>query len=459
MKKKSLNRLVDFFIKDSDTLDRDALYLSRTIFWLCSLMFGLASFVFILQLFGYFQGENSLLLMLLSCILILGLKYTKKLTAISHFMLIGMTIFLVFNINETGHIFSYNHKWFGALLMFTFFSIPKLSIPYLLFSIAFQFYSLSITDDSLFGESPKEEYLYDNIAFMIISYLGLVFFKKLDVFQKERIDKQNDQLLIQKKELTDNNKLLQKRTDELTKSNQELERFAHIASHDLKTPLNNIISFSMLLEKELNASENEQAKEYFQFIKKGSYKMNELIKEVLEYSKISHTESDEEPVDLNKVINSIKLSISDFIKEKNSKVIVLNQLPLLKASKTKMHLLFKNLIENGLKYNHSIQAVVEIKSILNKDRVDIFIIDNGIGIESKYHDKVFEMFTRLHRETEFEGTGLGLALCKKIVQGMEGEVRLESQQGHGTSIQISLPKSIFIFSDDAPISNQRSSQA
>jgi len=171
--------------------------------------------------------------------------------------------------------------------------------------------------------------------------------------------------------------------------------------------------------------------------------MNNLIKDVLEYSKVSSKNIELEEVNLNELIHSINQSISEFINKKNAEVILIGPLPIIRANKTKMYLLFKNLIENGIKYNESATPLVEIEFTEDENSIHFFIQDNGIGIPEKYHQNIFEMFSRLHRDSEYEGTGLGLALCKKIIDHLSGTIKVESQIERGTKFIISFDKKHF----------------
>ncbi len=293
------------------------------------------------------------------------------------------------------------------------------------------------------GIGTREDYMIDNIAYIIISYIFLLVFEKIQDLQTSTIDNQNVELLAKQEALIKSNELLQNRSEQLVSSNEELERFAYIASHDLKTPLNNIISFCGLLEKELKQNHNKKAIQYFDFIKQGSNRMDVLIKDLLEYSKMSGNEIKNEEIDLNKLVHSIVDSISVYLKQRNAKVIIENRLPSIKANRAKVYLLFKNLIENGVKYNQSPHPRIKITFIIKENIYQFYIKDNGIGIAAKYHENIFQMFSRLHTSKEYEGTGLGLALCKKIVDGLKGQIQLESERGVGSTFIITFDKKLF----------------
>ena len=237
-----------------------------------------------------------------------------------------------------------------------------------------------------------------------------------------------------------NHKLL-KVNEELKKSNEELERFAFIASHDLKTPLHNIINFARLLHKKNQDGKYEEVKEYLPFILEGGERMSHLIEDVLEYSKLSkeNQESDRNVIHLGEMIEEISMSISEYLHDRNAVIVQNNPLPSFYGNPSKMFILFKNLIENGIKYNESPHPTIKIYATKGQEGYTLCFEDNGIGIEAEYYDRIFQMFTRLHTHDKYEGTGLGLATCKKIVDEFGGKIGLESELGVKTVFSIELP--------------------
>ena len=232
---------------------------------------------------------------------------------------------------------------------------------------------------------------------------------------------------------------LQIANKELLQSNQELERFAYIASHDLKEPVRNIISFTELLEKEIGTDSNEKVNSFMNIIRQNSNQLFSLIRDTLEFSKIERDENVLETVDLNKIIDSIELSISGTIKKRNAKISVVKPLPIIKANRTKLFIVLKNLIENGLKYNENESPQVIISHMVAGNEYIFSLEDNGIGINPEYHDKIFEMYKRLQKKEGMEGTGLGLASCKKIIQQLGGNIWVESIYGEGSKFKFTLP--------------------
>ena len=230
---------------------------------------------------------------------------------------------------------------------------------------------------------------------------------------------------------------LESNNHRLKVANEELERFAYIASHDLKTPLRTIISFTGLLERDFKRNKLDSFPDYFTYVKNGARQMDNLISSTLEYSKVNHEVIIErKKIDLNIIVNNIKMNLLQ--NYGNEVSIEKGDLPIVLGEEGQMILLFQNLIENGLKYNENDDKTVKITSESTPEKIFITIKDNGIGIHEKYHEQIFSMFKRLHTSDIYEGTGLGLAICKKIVDRINGKIWLESEEGKGATFFIEL---------------------
>lgn len=242
---------------------------------------------------------------------------------------------------------------------------------------------------------------------------------------------------------------------DLAKSNEELERFAFIASHDLKTPLRDIVSFAGLLERQLQSYDDKKVHEYLSFIKKGGIRLNTIIMDTLEYSRLSYLKQEDQTVniDLNKILVEIQNSLTNYIKEKNAKVNILNTLPVIKANHSAITLLFQNLIQNSINYNQSDIPTIKIYTTHHADFLSVFVEDNGIGIPKEYQDEIFVMFSRLHTKNEYEGSGLGLAICKKIIDHLNGEILIESEIDKGSIFEIRIPSDLIEIENPELIEN------
>ena len=223
----------------------------------------------------------------------------------------------------------------------------------------------------------------------------------------------------------------------LERSNNELNQFAHIASHDLREPLRMVSSYMTLLQKTLNGNLTQQQNDFINFALDGAKRMELLIHDMLRLAKVDANPRIEQ-VKTTVVVQEIKMNLEVLMKEKNA-MIIHDELPEIMADRTMMLQLFQNIIGNGIKYNESLQPTIRIKHRVFTDRVEISIADNGIGIEPQYQEQIFEIFKRLHTQQEYEGTGIGLAICKKIVESYDGTIRVESEPGQGSKFIFTLP--------------------
>lgn len=261
---------------------------------------------------------------------------------------------------------------------------------------------------------------------------------------EKKVEERTQALNQSNRELEYSNQQLEKSNTELERSNEELERFAYIASHDLKQPLNNVINFSKLLNEKLEDTTEPKVKTYLRFIIQGGTRMRDLIEDILEYSKLNETKKEHQNINLNALIDEVTDSLSEFIGEKNAQVNVIGTFPTLKHDKTNTFLLFRNLIENGIQYNQSEIPIVNIQHSVNGYFTRLSFTDNGIGIEEQYFPKLFKMFIRLQNHKDYEGTGIGLSVCKKIVNNIGGDISVESQPGKGSTFHVDIPSDLFV---------------
>jgi PAS domain S-box-containing protein len=231
---------------------------------------------------------------------------------------------------------------------------------------------------------------------------------------------------------------LEEKAEELRRSNEELVRFAYIASHDLQEPLRTISSFGGLLEKEAAGKLDERSKEYLRYILEGSSRMRDLINDLLEYSRVGTSKKEFSQVNMNEAVNRALRSLRSSVRESGAKIDV-HELPAIRGDMSQMIQLFQNLIANALKFRGSSKPRIEVSAITYGDDLVFSIKDNGIGIDLKYQDRLFMMFSRLHTRDEYPGTGIGLAISKKIVERHGGRIWFESEVGKGTTFYFTLP--------------------
>src|SRR5580692_5758858 len=251
--------------------------------------------------------------------------------------------------------------------------------------------------------------------------------------------------------VTELNRQLLENIARLETANKDLDLFAFMASHDLQAPLRKIRMFSDRLLAAGTANVSNESRLYLTRIQEVSRRMQELINDILRFSKISAEGQSFEEVDLNLVIQDVVSEMETVVREKNAEIIV-DPLPVLPASTVLMGPLFSNLVSNALKYTRKNEAPrVRIRydegpaaAAINGKEPDtrygrIYIEDNGIGFDQKYAEQIFDMFRRLHSTAEYEGTGIGLALCKKIVDMHRGFISAIGRPGDGAVFIVSLP--------------------
>lgn len=232
----------------------------------------------------------------------------------------------------------------------------------------------------------------------------------------------------------------------LQQSNQELEQFAFIASHDLREPLRTIHSFCSLLQSRHQASLNETGQDYLNRIQNATQRMQALVDDLLSLSQVSTQAKPFLPVDLAKVVQEVISGLQKQFQQTGGRVEVEN-LPTVLADSTQLSQLFQNLISNALKFHRDVAPVVKISSQLqpttenanNSGFQQILVEDNSIGFDEKHVERIFEPFERLHGRGQYEGTGIGLAICKKIVERHGGSITVRSLLGHGSTFIITLP--------------------
>lgn len=243
------------------------------------------------------------------------------------------------------------------------------------------------------------------------------------------------------RKLNELNTELENRAQELATSNEELERFAYVASHDLQEPLRMVSSFLQLLKKKYDSQLDEQAQKYIYFAVNGSERMKQLIMDLLEYSRVGTNKDAFVLVDLNEVLTEV-LQIYDEKIKKEEACVSVAILPTIWGNRVQLTQLFQNLIGNALKYRGQQKPVITIDIAQNEEEWVFSVQDNGIGIDPMYFKKIFIIFQRLHSKNEYSGTGIGLAICKKIIERHKGHIWLESKPEQGSTFYFSIPQSL-----------------
>jgi len=232
---------------------------------------------------------------------------------------------------------------------------------------------------------------------------------------------------------------LESRAFDLACSNADLERFVYVATHDLQEPLRLITSFLQLLKKKYDSQLDEQASEYINYAVDGSRRIKKLILDLLEYSKFSIDRDGFKVLDAGKLIEDVKHSLCSLLKQHHA-IIDVKPLPVIYADPSLLHQLFKNLLTNSIKYRGESTPKISIDCIAQGDNYLFSVSDNGIGIDPGYSEKIFDLFQRLHKNEAFEGTGVGLAICEKIIRLHRGSIWVESMPGKGSTFYFTIPQ-------------------
>jgi PAS domain S-box-containing protein len=224
---------------------------------------------------------------------------------------------------------------------------------------------------------------------------------------------------------------------ELARSNRELEQFAYVASHDLQEPLRGVIGFANLLKERYQGKLDARANEYIGFAVEGATRMNALILDLLSYSRVGAKGQTLAPTDLEaplfRALANLKVSI-----EESGAEVTRDELPTVAVDPGQITQLFQNLIGNAIKFHGDRKPVIHVGAEKKDGQWQIAVRDNGIGLDMKHQERIFQIFQRLHARDAYPGTGIGLAICKKIVEGHGGRIWVESQPGQGTTFYFTL---------------------
>jgi PAS domain S-box-containing protein len=235
---------------------------------------------------------------------------------------------------------------------------------------------------------------------------------------------------------------LAQKAEELQRSNAELEQFAYVASHDLQEPLRMVSSYTQLIAKRYGDKLNDEAKEFMHYIVDGAARMKQLIEDLLAYSRVGTKGKEFKPVSveapLRKAISNLHAAI-----EESGAAVTWDPLPTVDADEVQLAQLFQNLMGNALKFRGAAVPRIHVAAADQDGEWHLTVADNGIGIEPQYYERIFMLFQRLHTMGEYPGTGIGLAICKKVVERHGGRIWVSSTPGEGSQFHFTLPKKEF----------------
>ncbi len=281
--------------------------------------------------------------------------------------------------------------------------------------------------------------LYGGFSFLyLIGFLPLPALA-LAGYLYERNARLGKELSNKIEELNRSEEDLRRSKAEIEEINKELEDYTYVISHDLKEPLRSLRAFTDFFLEDYGGQIDEKGKEYVESIQKASIRMTNLVDDLLKLSRIGRKKMELQEVDLNELLAEVKDELAATIKDKNAEVRN-DLLPVVKCQRILIGELFRNLIANGIKFNVEKKPIVEVNYYECNGEYVFSVKDNGIGIEEKYLNEIFDVFKRLHQRESYEGTGAGLTICKKIVERHGGKIWAESEIGKGSTFHFIIPK-------------------
>lgn len=232
---------------------------------------------------------------------------------------------------------------------------------------------------------------------------------------------------------------LRRRQDELTRANEDLERFAYAASHDLKEPLRVVEAFTKLLREEFEKehSDHDLIHQLLSYLEGGAVRLSEVVEGILEYSRVANGGSTS-PVDTYELLEGIVADLDVLVRESRGEI-TWGEMPTIDFNPTQLRQVFQNLIQNALRYRRAEGVHVQVGAVRQAGAWVFSVTDDGIGIEPQHQERIFEIFKRLHNREEIPGTGLGLALCRRIIDRRGGHIWVESEAGAGATFSFSVP--------------------
>ena len=265
----------------------------------------------------------------------------------------------------------------------------------------------------------------------------------LDITERKHTEEElNESNIKLKKEVNDHQITelkLEKMLNELKRSNKELEQFAYVSSHDLQEPLRMVALFTQLLERRYKGKLDDDADDYIKFIVEGAQRMKLLIDDLLSYSRVNTKPSEFNSIEMDKVLDNVLSNLQLTSEENSAEIDIQEPLPTIIGDESQMIHVFQNLIANGIKFNDKDSPKISVLAEQDEDGWIFSVSDNGIGIEPKYQAQIFEIFKRLHEKDKYPGTGIGLAICQKIIERHGGKIWIESKPGVGSIFYFNIP--------------------
>jgi signal transduction histidine kinase len=371
-------------------------------------------------------------------------KKWKNIIFSGNYIATAWFIFVGIQVCDSGGVFSENVAWLigSPVIAFIFMNMNWGLVWMFLIHTFFTYVFIKGKYEPAFNiRANSDDYFF--VSYTLLSFFVFGFAYVFEQSQSKilvQLNEKNGVLEEQKKEISAHTEALKLKDEKLQKSNEDLQNFAYSASHDLKEPLRMIGMYTQLLQRRIKPTLDERSEEYMFYMTDGVKRMQKLLDDLLLYSRLGKNDNDIQDIDINQTLLMVIYNLTVTIKETNTAIIASN-LPTVCASSTEMTQLFQNMIANAIKFRRAdVAPEVMILHAENDTEHTITLKDNGIGIKEEYKEKVFNIFTKLHSTSQYEGSGIGLATCKKIVEEMGGRMWLTSTEGVGTTFYFTFPK-------------------
>ncbi len=444
---KCLNRMMPKELCRQDFYNRKAKTL--TALHLIFLFFSIV-FIVLSKVIGEPSQVPYLLPLIATIALILIFKIRADLVLSGNLICLVYFTILVVATTSSGGIYSDDIVWAGITPVFAFLFVSKRMglLWYLAYGACLScFYYLEINGIISFKEQTNlfsPSYFLISWLFLFGMLISIIFvFSKGESIMIESLLRNKKELIAEREELHIQTQALKIKEQQLLKLNESLEHYAYAISHDLKEPLRTVRSYTQLLNRSLENKLTEKDEIYMNFISSGTERMSHLLEDLLEFSRISEVHHEFVPVNLNDVVLLVVNNLNRTVRESRASIEVEDDLPLIKGTQSLLVVVIQNLVSNAIKFRHiEREPVINIYHKKEDDQIVICVKDNGIGIADDYKEKVFELFNRLHTREQYDGSGIGLTTCGKIIKNLGGKIWLESELGEGTTFMFSIPNKV-----------------
>ncbi len=435
-----LNKLFNFFLPEEVKKDSLQFFQYHTLLRLIFLCVGISAVAlsFAYYLYGNFAFHD-LIIFAICFSLLFFLQFVHSLRIFGIFLCIFLCIGAIYKMPYAGGVFGESLHWLVLLPLFSLILADKQQAKLWLIGcsiyLAYLSYDSHKNMESMITALRLTNPVYTFLSCILVLIIIYTLVDMQQATQAMIINKLNEK----NQELEEQKAVLIAKEELLSKTNKELETFAYAASHDMKEPLRMIGMYTQLLNKRLKGIEVKDKDEFMGYVTDGVHRMESMLDDLLSYSRIGKS-VDYKMHCINDLLLIVERNLAVKIRETNT-VIVKNDLPTLEIPVTEFTQLFQNIIANGIKFAKAdVAPSIQINYTLKNKKHRFEILDNGIGIAEKFHDRVFNIFERLHSHADIKGSGIGLATCKKVVEQMNGKIWVESIEGVGTNIIFEIPQ-------------------